>query len=226
MAMPDLTKQVGPLPLGAWIAVVGGGLGLAWWSNRNKPASDTQVSTGTDPGVGVGAGTPGFIPVTPDTTPTTYADNDEWAHAAVAYLVGNGSSPTASSVAIRKYVDGQSWTAAEDLLIKAAIKGIGPPPVIPIGGGALPTSTTPIPPNPTSTPKGIWVTVQPQSPSTTTLQGMAKRFLGYYAGFATIFNANRQGVRRPDGSIGMVPINMQLKPGWRIWIPGGAYHNA
>lgn len=225
MAITDtLTKQVGPLPVGVWLAVVGGGLGLAYYTSRN-PARTTAPDT--DPGVGVGAGTPGFLPVSPPpTTPAEFADNDAWARAAVAYLVGNNNNPTASSIAIRKYVDGNTWTAAEDILIKTAIKAIGPPPLIPIGGGTIPAPTTPIPPNPTSTPPGIWVTVQPASPSTTTLQGMAKRFLGYYAGFATIFNANRAGVRRPDGSIGMVPINMQLKPGWRIWIPGGKYHNA
>lgn len=220
-----LTKQVGPLPVGAWIAVVGGGLGLAWYTNRNKSSSPDMASTGTDPGVGVGGATPGFLP-SPAPTPATpdgYADNDAWANAAVRYLVANNNNPTASSIAIRKYVDGSSWTAAEDVLIKVALKALGPPPMIPIGGGAIPAPTTPIPPTPTSTAPGIWIVAQAGNPTTTNLQKMAKRFLGYYAGFGVIFNANRQGVRRPDGSMGVIPLSMTVPIGARIWIPGGVY---
>lgn len=225
MAM-DLAKPVGPLPLGAWIAVVGGGLGLAWYSNRGTSSAAPQVSTGTDPGVGVGGGTPGFLP-SPEPTPTApadFADNDAWARAALNYLVTNNNNPTAASIAVRKYVDGQSLTVAEDSMIKAALKGIGTPPIIPIGGGLIPnTPTTPIPPSPTNAPPGIWVVATAVNPSTATLQGMAKRFLGAYAGWAYIYLANKQGTRRPDGSIGMVPVSGQIKPGWRIWIPGGKY---
>jgi hypothetical protein len=228
MSLTDtLSKQAGPLPIGAWVLVIGGGLGIAFYTNRGTRSApvEEQISTGTDPGVGMGAGTPGFIPVAPPapTGPTQYADNDQWASAAVRYLVGALHNPTIASMAIRKYVDGQSWSAAEDKMIQAAIKELGPPPLIPIGGGTTPAPTTPIPPTPTKTAPGIWVTTQKASPTTMSLQALSKRFYGYYAGWGTILSANYQGVRRPDGSIGMVPMSGVLKPGWRIWIPGGRY---
>ena len=223
MSLSDtLTKQAGPLPIGAWILVIGGGLGIAFYTTRNSPPAQEQVNTGTDPGVGVGPGTPGFIPVSPPVTGgETFTDNDSWASAAVRYLTGANYSPTAASIAIRKYVDGGSWSAAEDTMIKAAIKQLGPPPLIPIGGGVI--STTPIPPTTTTTPKGIYITVNRRNPSTATLIGMAKRFLGAQAAWGYIYVANRQGTRLPDGSLGKVPVSAQLQDGWKIWIPGGVY---
>lgn len=224
MGLQDtLTKQVGPLPVGAWILVVGGGLGIAFYTSKRTPAQVTEyAATGTEPGVGVGSATPGFLPAPVPSAPVAegYTDNDAWAVAAVRHLIATGSNPTQASIAVRKYLDGLSWTAAEDVLLKSALKAIGPPPIIPVGGGAIPV---PIPPTPTKSAPGIWVTAQKASPSTMTLQAMAKRFLGYYAGWGVIFNANRQGVRRPDGTIGMVPISGAIKAGDRIWIPGGKF---
>jgi hypothetical protein len=44
---PDLGKMVGPMPLGAWIAVVGGGLGFALYSRSQSAAA--PVDTGMAP---------------------------------------------------------------------------------------------------------------------------------------------------------------------------------
>ena len=54
----DFSKQVGPLPMGAWIAVVGGGLGLGYYTYRqqNAAAAPTVVDN-TSGQTGVGDGT-------------------------------------------------------------------------------------------------------------------------------------------------------------------------
>lgn len=41
-----LGRQVGPLPVGAWLAVVAGGLGLGYLASRSPSASDTPAETG------------------------------------------------------------------------------------------------------------------------------------------------------------------------------------
>lgn len=43
------TRHIGPLPMWAWLGIVGGGVLLwAWWSNRNSSASST-TSASTQP---------------------------------------------------------------------------------------------------------------------------------------------------------------------------------
>ncbi len=66
MPQLDLGKQIGPLPLGAWIVVVGGGLGIALYTRRMGQSSEPVIDTSPDPGVGEG----GFQP-TPPGTPVT-----------------------------------------------------------------------------------------------------------------------------------------------------------
>ena len=50
----DFGKQIGPLPLGAWIVVVGGGLGIAVWNRKNGsndapiPVEDTSGDAGAE----------------------------------------------------------------------------------------------------------------------------------------------------------------------------------
>jgi hypothetical protein len=57
MSSLDLSKQVGPLPLGAWLAVVAGGLGIAWYTRRNTTADPAPVvDTSGINGVGDGSG--------------------------------------------------------------------------------------------------------------------------------------------------------------------------
>lgn len=82
----DFGKQIGPLPVGAWIAVVGGGLAIAYWQ-RNSGSGDVEVVEDTSGDGGVGAGPGQFVPVTPvpedsDGTPE-YASNEAWGQAAV-----------------------------------------------------------------------------------------------------------------------------------------------
>jgi len=51
------------------------------------------------------------------------------------------------------------------------------------------------------------------------LWNIAKRYYGNGAQYVRIFNANRVGVRRPDGSNGMISNPNLIYPGWRLVIP-------
>src|SRR4051812_10688212 len=95
--MPDLGKQVGPLPLGAWVAVVGGSLAFLFYS-RSHDSAPEEVAAGPDPGVGfggegaIGGTTPtnGGVnaPGAPTGDPTT---NAQWSRLAFNWLVSDGT---------------------------------------------------------------------------------------------------------------------------------------
>src|SRR5690242_7170017 len=110
MAGMDLGKQVGPLPLGAWIAVVGGGLGLAWYTSKKPSAADVAAETVDESG-GTGEG-PGltYVPVqgtdTSDTGKPT--DNDEWGRQAIDGLIALGYPAGIVNSAITKGLLGGS----------------------------------------------------------------------------------------------------------------------
>lgn len=147
MALQDqLGKMIGPLPLGAWLAVVGGGLAFALYYQRNNAAataadaSTPMDDTTTDSGTSIPAGY-GYVGDTGDTgTPTSPAitDNDSWAAAAMTNLVAHGLDPLASSSAISKYLAGEKLNAQEAALVRRAIQSTGSPP-------SVPTTPTPAP---------------------------------------------------------------------------------
>lgn len=149
----DLSKQIGPLPLGAWIAIVGGGLAFAYYTSTHAAAP----AAAPDPGVAAGydAATPADTTDTTDTTgtgTTGITDNDSWGTAAVNALVARGYSATAAQTAISKYLSGGSPNLQDTALINLAILLIGAPP-------SLPQSNLPTTPNPgtgtTATFKGV-----------------------------------------------------------------------
>lgn len=129
----DLGKQVGPLPLGAWAAIVAGGLGIAWYTRQQgggKPVDVPVNDTSGNPGVGMGAG---WIAVSPPTDgppgsgkPTT---NEEWAVQAINYLIRAGYDPTAADLAVRKYLEAQPLSIQEKALLGLALTFLGSPPV-------------------------------------------------------------------------------------------------
>lgn len=129
----DLGKQVGPLPLGAWIVVVGGGLGIAYWTKRNQSADTSQepvVDTSGVPGVGDGS-VGGWIPTQPSTgtnTDTAIATNEDWAYKAKQYLIGKGYPAITASSAIDKYIAGLKPSVQEYTLVGIALAAIGPLP--------------------------------------------------------------------------------------------------
>lgn len=154
----DLGKQVGPLPLGAWIGVVGGGLALAWYMNRKgggaTPIAEEDPTTiAAEPGVGTGGQQ--FIydpPQTGPSTPAGYETNEQWGRAAIVYLLSEGKDPGLSMLAISRYIGEYSLTSEQQALVSLAINKLGPPPQLPTNPPDLPTTpTTPTPTTPTPT---------------------------------------------------------------------------
>lgn len=166
----DFGKQIGPLPVGAWIAVVGGGLAIAYWQ-RNSGSGDVEVVEDTSGDGGVGAGPGQFVPVTPvpedsDGTPE-YASNEAWGQAAVNWLIAQGYSPGLASSAITKAlaggvdVEGNKMSIQEWSLWSLALTHLGSPPYPvyvapptnvpgPVTPPTTPPPTEPPPPKPPS----------------------------------------------------------------------------
>lgn len=106
MAGLDLGKQVGPLPLGAWIVVVAGGLGIAIYTNRQQvPEPETVDETGD-----VGVGPSGFTQLVPVTQPTENETgpqtNEEWARIAIDGMISRGYPAALVNSAITKALMG------------------------------------------------------------------------------------------------------------------------
>lgn len=125
-------KQVGPLPLGGWIVVIAGGLGIGYLINRNMankaPAEpDTSQLTESD----VGTGGPQYIYTPPqnvgsgDETPET---NASWGLKAKNWLFSQNQNPTVADNAVRKYLAGLPLSAVEQGMIALVLLQFGSPP--------------------------------------------------------------------------------------------------
>lgn len=166
MADLGLGKMVGPLPVGGWIAVVGGGLGLALLINRNldgagdepegefrpsvepvDPATGGRIVTG-DFGQPTGGG---GVP-----QPTT---NEEWVRLGVTRLSSMGFDPLVVQQALRKYTTGRRLTNKERAIVTKALEAIGPPPE------AVPVQPDPLPAPPKSSPPKSAPTPAPKQPA-------------------------------------------------------------
>lgn len=165
----DLGKQVGPLPMGAWLGVVAGGLGIAWYVNKNAgktPAA--SVGDGlTEPGSGAGGGQ--FIdspPTVNPPAPTGYETNDQWARAAILFLLSEAKNPNTATLAISRYIAEQPLNNEEHALVGLAIAKLGPPPFLPINPPDAPPVTPP-PTNPPVTPPPGKPPVKPPPASVT-----------------------------------------------------------
>jgi hypothetical protein len=142
----DLGKQVGPLPVGGWVAVVGGGLAIAYFVNKGQARQDAQIEPLTEAGVGTGLVPAGAIiqPFQPsDDEPE---DNPAWGRKVLNWLIGSGSDPATADNAVRKYLSGENLTVQENALINLALVKFGSPP------GTLPPVTVPTVPPPTTPP--------------------------------------------------------------------------
>lgn len=219
----DLGKQVGPLPLGAWVAVVGGGLAIGWYFSKgtasNNAAAQTQVPL-TDPGVGSGGGQFVYDPPTNVTDPNTdvIADNSTWARRAINWLIAQGYDPGTAQSAVTKFINGTNRTLTEQTLINLALVQFGSPP-----------EDVPLPEVPQTPPgQGIPETKPPT-------QMKAFNYYTIRAGdsvgsIATRFNtswwniyiANDRVGLRPDGSRGVMSGPWDTKPGTLLVIPATA----
>ena len=132
MKLPEvLTKQVGPLPVGAWVAVVGAGLWIgSRFSGGGEPGDAEPVEepeiieppegsrfVSVDRAIGAGSTQEGF------------ADNVEWRRAAHAYLVGQRRvNALLADAAFNKYLSGERLNTEERRAIVAALGALGLPP--------------------------------------------------------------------------------------------------
>lgn len=158
MAGIDLGKQVGPLPLGAWVVVVGAGLGIAFYTRQSSPTPVIEEDTSMDEGVGEG---PGWVAVPPPTygpnapEPVT---NEEWGRNAINHLISMGYNSSAADSAVRKYLAAENLSVTEYALITEALRRLGSPPVPLPPGNTTPTTPT------TNYATKISVSTSPASP--------------------------------------------------------------
>lgn len=287
----DLGKTYGPLPMGAWVVLIGGGLGIALYASRNKgPAVAVEDASGV-PGVGDGAlsmwmqsAPPAGSDMVADDVFTT---NEEWARACVNYLIAQGYDAALADTAVRKYLQSKKLTMSENALMKVALAKYGAPPVLlpeppdleqppgpqppgggggggggghhpPIGGvwdpppitniddywrdwiakhphgglipldpnrprptepGMGPAEPLPPAPPPTAPTSTRWVTVTPWPTKHSTLWGISTTVYGNGSQYPRLFNANKVGTRRPDGTAGMIKDPNLIYAGWRIYCP-------
>lgn len=227
-----LAKQYGPLPLGAWIVVIGGALGIAWYTTRKSgPKQQIVEDTSGTPGVGTGAQSLWMQTSAP---PTMVADekfttNEEWARACINYLIAQGFDASLADTAIRKYLQSTQLSLSERAMVTLALAKYGAPPVPlpdppPLPEIPKPVEPPPPPPAPVPNPpppgtKTRWVTVTPWPTKTSTLWGISSVVYGSGSKWPTLYNANRVGVTRPDGSKGMIKNPNLIYAGWRIYCP-------
>ncbi len=224
----DLGKMYGPMPLGAWMAVVGGGVGIALWSRGQGGGGEPEIVDDTSgvPGVGEG-GNPDWEVTTPTAPPgnvaPTIQTNDQWAVAAINYLIASGYDATVAHSAISKAINSEALSAQEWVMWRMALMKLGslPDPIpgptqkAPVPGPVTPTPKppTPKPPAPKPVPKKFrYYIVRPGD----NLTKIGKR---YGRTWQQLYNANRYGTRRADGTRGMIRNPNLIFPGWKLLIP-------
>lgn len=133
----DLGKEIGPLPLGAWIAVIAGGLGIAVWSRNTAPAGTVGTEVVEDVGspAGVGDGSVGGWSPTVPGAPIGEPDittNEQWGNRSINWLIAQGYDPTWCYSAITKALAGgqgeNALSAREYVLWGLALTKFGAPP--------------------------------------------------------------------------------------------------
>lgn len=234
----DLGKQVGPLPLGAWIVVVGGGLGIAYWGYRQQTPIEA-IDTSGDPGVGDGS-VGGWVPTSPgsggndDSVAPKPTTNEEWAQQVINGMIARGYPPAQVDQAIRKYISGSGTLSVSEwaiITVALSLYGSPPSPLPPREQNpTTPTPTVPKPPAPVPTKPPVPKPPVPKPPARPAVRyyvvekgdSLWKISVRYYRSgiyWGRIYNANRYGVRRADGTWGMIKNPNLIYPNWRLIIP-------
>lgn len=229
----DLGKQIGPLPMGAWVAAVGGGLAIAYYArNRNSANNPPQPvvfdPTGASPSVGVG----GLAAVGANDNPTTsssatISSNAQWGQQAFTFLVATGADGALADKAVRDYLMGIPLSLSENAMISLALTKLGQPPESLPDAPALPVAPPPAV-VPTPAPVSVPAPAPPMAPQPpppvsqpvasrryTVVKGdslwkISARFYGNGARWVSIYNANK-------GVIGGNPS--RIYPGQVLIIP-------
>lgn len=136
------TRDLGPLPVWAWLVVVVVGVVIGRAITRATRVEDGDEIADGSPSVilpsGYGTGAVGgtvTLPngAAPEATATSQgpATNDEWRAGAVTYLIGAGWNALGADRALYAYLNGQALTADQQDAISAAITALGVPPMPP-----------------------------------------------------------------------------------------------
>jgi hypothetical protein len=228
-SLPNMGKQVGPLPMGAWVAVIGGSLGFMLYTRsrgskdtqaEDVPASDALLSSvgfGGQGAVGAYTNTGGVS--TPADTTKQITTNQEWGEQAFTYLAAKGFDASQVDTAVRNYLSGIALSIAQNALITQALAKFGMPPEGLSRAPDLPTLPAPAP-LPVTVPQPAPVTVPPPSSPAPpparmytvvpgdSLSKIAQRFYGRQD-WQRIYNANRSTIKNPN----------LIFPGQRLVIP-------
>lgn len=236
----DLGKQVGPLPLGAWFVVVGGGLGLAWYTSRQQVSAADSETTDESGGTGTGPGYATYVPVYPSESDTSDnpQTNEEWARIAIDGLTSRGYPAALVNSAITKALmggqdyDGNKMSVQEWSIWQLALLYYGTPPqpvnVPPpsdVPGPVTPGDNNPPVNNPPSPPASTQVPAHwtYKAKSGDTLSSIAKRYYGDASQWTRIRDFNLK-YRSP------ATIALLIARGWKtnkpiffagstIWVP-------
>lgn len=222
--MDKLGKRIGPLPLGVWIAVVVGGLGIGWYFSRGMSEENGKETQLTESGVGVGGGQFVYEPIEeinrPDQEPDT---NEKWGNRAINWLITQGVDGTVATSAITKFLTGANRTWQEALLINRVLLKFGTPPEsVPLPDvpdpqipKPPPAKPPPKPPKPPAKPGGYkyYTTVRGD-----TLAVVSKK-TGVHSW--VIYWANDRANLRPDGSPGVLRSPLSIPANVRLVVPTG-----
>jgi len=228
----DFGKQVGPLPLGAWFVVVGGGLAIAFWQ-RNQGSSDPEIveDTGSPDGVGEGGDYSYVPPKTPDNTEPEYASNEAWGTAAINWLIAQGYPPGLASSAITKAlaggvdVEGNKMSVQEWSLWTLALQHLGSPPY-PVNVAPPSTVPGPVTPPPEPPPKEQPPPKEPNNKVPPYIEVVAKRgdsiskiASRYGKSWQTVWNFNLKYRSKATQAIMRARGPNLIFAGTRIWVP-------
>lgn len=234
-------KMIGPLPLGAWVAVVGVGVGVVVWQRNTATTDPTDNGDSSYPlrdnsmeaGVGVGGSgmwTDLTVPTTSvGTTDTTNAitTNEQWYIVALNRAIADGIDPITAAWALNRYLSAQTLDSQGDAIVRDLMRKLGAPPQAVGYTDIKPTQvvTKPVAPTPVVTKPVVTAPVVTKraylihrvQPGDT----MTKVANLYKIRWLTLYNANRVGVKRPDGGIGNIKDTAHLTPGTWLVIPNG-----
>lgn len=219
----DLGKQVGPLPVGAWVGVVGGGLLIGWYFSKGsaKNVAATPAVPLTDPGVGTGGGQFVYDPPTAVTNPNTdkITDNATWSRQAINWLIAQGYDPGMAQTAVSKFINGTNRTLQEQTLINLALIHFGSPPE------SVPIPEVPQTPPVVSVPPGPKPKPVPKAFAHYTVKmgdTIGKIATEQHTSWWNIYVANDKVGLRPDGSRGVMNGPWDTRPGMVLLIPNTA----
>lgn len=144
---PDKASEVlakkGPLGLSTavWIAIIGGGLLVAWYINKNRSnaaPSTTPVDAYQGVGPYAGMGSPSSSTSVPNAPSIT--TNEQWLAKAIGWATSQGMTVTSVQPALTSWLSGNKISPDQATIVDQVVKAVGPPPQEPITGGVQPTT--------------------------------------------------------------------------------------